>query len=109
MPTVWIPADAGHNYSTAEEFGKVRYVLTKDDGISVFQSERAARHVVDFFKANPPAPDDFLLFAGPPLFMITVGVYLHRALPRMRTLIYHMRERKYIARDIPHMEITEVS
>lgn len=105
MSTVWIPADAGHNYNTAEEFGNVRYVFTREVDISVFQSERAARHVVEFFKENPPAPEDYLLFAGPPLFMVTVSVYLHRALPRLRTLIYHMRERKYIARDIPHMEI----
>lgn len=101
MATVWIPIDAGHDYTTAEEFGEVRYVFTADDGISPFQTERAAKHVAQFFADNPPQPGDFLLFAGPPLFMVCVFQEFNRVLPTLKLLIHHMRERKYIPRDLP--------
>lgn len=101
MATVWIPTDAGHDYKIAEEFGDVRYVFTSDDDISPFQTERAAKHVAKFFDVNPPQPGDYLLFAGPPLFIVCVFQEFNRVLPGIKLLIHHMRERKYIPRDLP--------
>ena len=101
MATVYIPIDAGHDYKTAEEFGLVQFVFTEDDDISPFQTERAAKHAAQFFSSNPPEPGDFLLFAGPPLYTLCIAQELNLLLPKLKVLIHHMRERKYIPRDLP--------
>ncbi len=100
MATVWIPIDAGHKYGSAKEHGDVRFIFTKEDGISAFQSERAAKHVAEVFAHNPPEEDDCLLFAGPTLFSVVVALELLARFSTIKILIYHMRENKYIPRDL---------
>lgn len=91
--TVWVPKDTGHDFSHAETFGPVRFMLGAPEP-SPFEVQRVKTEL----SRTPVRAEDYLVMAGPPVMCALALERFREVAATVKVLIYHAGKHLYLER-----------
>lgn len=101
--TVYIVSDSGHDYSTAQQLGRLKFLY--DGKINVFASDKLIKDLHEQLKDS--TPDDYLLPSGNSLATCSAFAILLARHGIVNILIYSFRNRVYEVRSITQQQISK--
>lgn len=99
--TVFIVSDSGHDYSTAQKLGTLKFLY--DGKVNVFASDKLIKDL--HAQLTDSTEEDFLLPSGNSLATCSAFAILLHKHKIVNILIYSFRNRLYEVRSISSMQI----
>ena len=96
MPTVYVVNKSGHDFSSAEKFGDLKYLSVGT--INPYQVLKIYRQFAEGLKDS--TPDDYLLITGLPIMTAVATAIMSRKHGVVNFLIYHAGTNTYKNRRI---------
>lgn len=101
MATVYIVSNAGHDYSTAQRFGEIKFLC--GDKVNVFAADRLVKDLHEQLKDS--TPNDYLLPSGNSLATCAAFAILMGKHGSVNHMIYSFRNKMYEVRTISIRQI----
>lgn len=95
-PTVYVVSDTGHDFSSAEERGTLKYMF--DGKINVFASDKLCQDIQEAVRDS--GPDDYLIPSGNALAACIAFAVLMEKHGKVNTLIYSFKNELYEIRTV---------
>ena len=100
MPKVWAVSDAGHDFSKADEFGKLEYILPGK--ANVFCTDQMYAEIAT--RLSEAEEGDYLIMSGTSLALCMAYCYLMKSFGRVNALLFSFRTSSYELRTILDVE-----
>jgi len=96
MATVWVVANAGHDYSSAKDRGEIKYLY--EGKVNVFASDFLVKEIAQ--KLDQANEEDFLCLSGTSLANCIAYAYFLQKFGRVNVLLFSFKNNSYEIRTI---------